>query len=49
MRELHGQIRSTVSETVARLYADISADDLATTGRVLAVITTRIDAELADR
>lgn len=45
-RALHGRIRSAVNEVVARLYADLSADDLATAGRVLTLITARANAEL---
>jgi hypothetical protein len=40
-------IRKAVDETLGPLYADISADDLATVGRVLALITARANAEVA--
>jgi DNA-binding MarR family transcriptional regulator len=43
---LQSQIRTAVNETTARLYADISAEDLATAGRVLAELTARAHAEL---
>jgi hypothetical protein len=41
------QIRAALDEITARLYGDLPADDLATAGRVLAVITARANAELA--
>jgi DNA-binding MarR family transcriptional regulator len=41
------QVRAALDELTARLYGDLPADDLATAGRVLAVITTRANAELA--
>jgi hypothetical protein len=41
------RLRNAVDETVGALYADIPADDLATVGRVLALITARANAELA--
>jgi hypothetical protein len=43
---LYGQARSAVDETVARLYSGIDADDLATAGRVLVLLTARATAEL---
>lgn len=42
------QIRAAVDEVTARVYRDLPADDLATAGRVLTVITARANAELAD-
>jgi DNA-binding MarR family transcriptional regulator len=44
---LFRQISSAGARSVARLYADVPADDLAIAGRVLTVITARADAELA--
>ncbi len=44
-RERYGQIRASVDEVVGRAYRDIPAGDLATAGRVLALITARLDAE----
>jgi hypothetical protein len=44
---LYQQINSAVGEVVARAYADIPADDLATAARVLTLITTRLNAEQA--
>jgi hypothetical protein len=41
------QIRTAVGEVTARLYSDLPADDLATVGRVLSIITARANAELA--
>jgi hypothetical protein len=46
-QERYTQIKAAVSEIVARLYNDLPADDLATAGRVLTIITARADAELA--
>ena len=48
-REVYGQIRVRVDETIGKLYADIPADDLATAGRVLTLVTARADAVLAAR
>jgi len=41
------RIRAALDEITARLYGDLPADDLATAGRVLTVITDRANAELA--
>jgi DNA-binding MarR family transcriptional regulator len=41
------QVRSDLERTNARLFGDLPADDLATAGRVLGVITDRANAELA--
>jgi hypothetical protein len=41
------QIRTDLDQTNARLFGDLSADDLATAGRVLTVITDQANAELA--
>ena len=46
-RELFESIRTAGNEIAARLYAGISAEDLATAGRVLTLVTERADAELA--
>jgi hypothetical protein len=43
----HRQIRADLDQTTARLFGELSADDLATAGRVLTVITDRANAELA--
>jgi DNA-binding MarR family transcriptional regulator len=47
-RDLFEQIRTTGNEIAARLYAGIPAEDLATAGRVLTLVTERADAEQAD-
>ena len=45
--EVFGQIRAAVTEVIQRLWGDLPAQDLATAGRVLSIITERADAELA--
>ena len=45
--QVFGQIRGATAEVVKRLWGDLSAEDLATAGRVLTIITERADAELA--
>jgi DNA-binding MarR family transcriptional regulator len=45
-RARYRQIRAAVEEVVARLYGNIPAEDLATTSRVLTLITARANAEL---
>jgi hypothetical protein len=45
--QLHGQIRAAVAGITQRLWGDLPADDLATAGRVLTIITERANAELA--
>ncbi|WP_329539479.1 hypothetical protein [Streptomyces sp. NBC_01358] len=46
--ELHRTHRAALSEVTARLYADLPAEDLATTGRVLTEVTARANAVLAE-
>ncbi|MEU7072106.1 MarR family transcriptional regulator [Streptomyces narbonensis] len=46
-RELDTVTSAESAEISARLYADIPAEDLATAGRVLALVTERANAELA--
>jgi hypothetical protein len=46
-QQLHSQIRATIADITQRLWGDLPADDLATAGRVLAIITERANAELA--
>jgi hypothetical protein len=41
------EIRSAVDEVIARVYRNIPVDDLATAGRVLTLITARLNAETA--
>jgi DNA-binding MarR family transcriptional regulator len=40
------QLRSAIDQVTARLYGDLPAEDLATAGRVLGVLTARANAEL---
>jgi hypothetical protein len=42
------EIRAVLQGVTARLFADFPPEDLATAGRVLSIITTRANAELAD-
>ncbi|MCI4066613.1 hypothetical protein MRQ36_30270 [Micromonospora sp. R77] len=46
-RERHRLIADATGAIVARLYADIPAEDAAATARVLTLLTRRADAELA--
>jgi hypothetical protein len=46
-RQLHSRISATIAGITRRLWGDLPADDLATAGRVLAIITDRANAELA--
>jgi hypothetical protein len=46
-RQLHGRIRTVVTDITERLWGDLPAEDLATAGRVLSIITERANAELA--
>ena len=46
-RELHGRISAAITQITQRLWGDLPAGDLATAGRVLAIITERANAELA--
>ncbi|MFF4961701.1 MarR family transcriptional regulator [Streptomyces sp. NPDC001222] len=47
-RELYESTTAETAEISSRLYAGIPAEDLAVAGRVLALITERANAELAD-
>jgi DNA-binding MarR family transcriptional regulator len=42
-----GQLRGAVTEITQRLWSGLPAEDLATAGRVLSIITERASAELA--
>jgi DNA-binding MarR family transcriptional regulator len=42
------EIRTALEEITARLFGELPAEDLATAGRVLSIITTRANAVLAD-
>jgi hypothetical protein len=46
-RQLYGRISAANIQIVQRLWGDLPAGDLATAGRVLAIITERANAELA--
>jgi hypothetical protein len=46
-RQLHSQISAAITLITQRLWGDLPAGDLATAGRVLAIITDRANAELA--
>ena len=46
-RQLHSRIRAAITEITQRLWGDLPAEDLATAGHVLAIITERANAELA--
>ena len=46
-RELYERITKETSAASSRIWGDITAEDLATTGRVLTLITERANAELA--
>jgi DNA-binding MarR family transcriptional regulator len=45
-QETYGRLRTAVDETIGSLYAGIPADELATAGRVVTLVTTRANAEL---
>ncbi|MGI5403511.1 MarR family winged helix-turn-helix transcriptional regulator [Streptomyces sp. CA-135486] len=47
-RTLNGQIRAAVAEITERLYGGLPAEDLQTAGRLLALVTARANAALAD-
>jgi hypothetical protein len=46
-QHLHSQVRTVVGEITERLWGDLPAEDLATAGRVLTIITERANAELS--
>ena len=46
-RQLHRRISAAITGITPRLWGDLPAGDLATAGRVLAIITERANAELA--
>lgn len=48
-QQLFGRIRAAVAEITERLWGDLPAEDLATAGRVLSIVTARANAELAGR
>jgi hypothetical protein len=46
-QQLHGEIRTAVTQITQRLWGDLPAEDLATAGRVLSTVLARANAELA--
>jgi hypothetical protein len=46
-QQLHSRIRAATTEITQRLWSDLPAEDLATAGRILSIITDRANAELA--
>ena len=46
-RRLHARILTAIAGITQRLWGDLPAEDLATAGRVLAIVTERANAELA--
>jgi hypothetical protein len=46
-RQLHSRVSAAIAKITQRLWGDLPAGDLATAGRVLAIITERANAELA--
>ncbi|MDX6657785.1 MAG: hypothetical protein QOH62_2578, partial [Solirubrobacteraceae bacterium] len=46
-QQLHGQIRAAVTQITQRMWGDLPAEDLATTGRVLSTVLARANEELA--
>jgi hypothetical protein len=46
-RQIHGRIRGAVAEITGRLWGDLPSADMATTGRTLATILARANAEFA--
>ena len=45
--QVYGRLRAAVTQATRRLWGDLPAEDLATAGRVLSIITERANAELA--
>ncbi len=45
--QVYRQIRAATAQVIQRLWGDLPAEDLATAGRVLSIITERAGAELA--
>jgi hypothetical protein len=46
-RAVHRDTRAAIEEVIDRMYGDIPAADLATAGRILALVTERASTELA--
>jgi DNA-binding MarR family transcriptional regulator len=47
-QDRYREIRSALDDVTDRLFGNFPPEDLATAGRVLAIVTTRANAELAD-
>jgi hypothetical protein len=45
--QLHSRIGAAITQITQRLWGDLPADNLATAGRVLAIITERANAQPA--
>ncbi|GAA1964712.1 MarR family transcriptional regulator [Catenulispora subtropica] len=45
--DLHRDLSATIATTLGRVYGQVSAEDLAVAGRVLATVTAGVNAELA--
>ena len=48
-RDRYDEIRTALEDVTARVFCDLPAEDLATAGRVLSVVTERANAELGAR
>jgi DNA-binding MarR family transcriptional regulator len=48
-QQLFARVRAAVTEITERLWGDLPAEDLATAGRVLSIVTARANAELGAR
>ena len=46
-QQLYGRIRTTITQITQRLWGDRPAEDLAISGRVLSIVASRANAELA--
>jgi hypothetical protein len=46
-QQLHGRIRTAVTQITERMWGDLPAEDLDTAGRVLSTVLARANAELA--
>ena len=46
-QQLHGRVRAAVTQITERLWGDLPPEDLATAGRVLSIVTTHANTELA--
>jgi DNA-binding MarR family transcriptional regulator len=46
-QQLHGTIRTAITEITQRLWGDLPEEDLATAGRVLSTVLARANGEIA--